>query len=67
VPSLIGFSESGLGHLASRIADDFARSGQRRQTLSPSSASQLGVLLACCACLAFCRARFVTCSRQLVC
>jgi hypothetical protein len=51
VQSLMGFSESGLGHLASRIANDFARSGQRRQTLSPEcnliykEGSQLGVLL----------------------
>jgi hypothetical protein len=51
VQSLMGFSESGLGQLASRIANDFARSGQRRQTLSPEcnfiykAVSQLGVLL----------------------
>jgi hypothetical protein len=51
VQSLMGFSESGLGHLASRIANDFARSGQRRQTLSPEcnliykEGSQLGALL----------------------
>ena len=40
--SVMGFSDSRIGHLASRIADDFARSGKRAQTLSPSSVSRNG-------------------------
>jgi hypothetical protein len=41
VQSIMRFSESGLGSLASRIAEEFAASGRRAQTVSPGGRDEL--------------------------